>query len=197
MNLTNDTPRTYHKTPVNMPWYYEAIIDMMISNPDMQLQEIAEKIGRSRAYLSSIVNSDMFKAAYRKRREEFGEKHDAAISMRLAKVAIGSLDAILDKLEKKKDTIPISALTSMAGSALKNLGYGVESPPAASVNLNVNNGTQVVLPATVTAKDIEEARMAVRQHQQAIVQGAATPLLELKPNPQEAEQATMEGQGDT
>lgn len=143
-------------------WYHDSIMDWMIANPDKSLKELAQFIGKSPTTVSMIINSDMFKAAFAKRREEYRLCHDLGIIQKQTRIAHASMDAILTTLEKKRDTIPIQELREISDSALARLGYGTE--PASPVNVNVNNQATVVVP--VTAQDLAEARMAFRQVQE-------------------------------
>ena len=153
-------PKPYHRT--KMMWYFNAIIDWMIANPGRPLSELAAHIGRAQSTLSSIINSDMFKAHYAARRAEFESEHDFGIITKVTKVANASLDAMLVVLEKKKDQVPLPQLVAISDSALSRLGYGVK-PQGPQLNFQVNgNGAQVVLPGAVTQQDLLEARMAVR-----------------------------------
>ena len=144
-----------------MMWYYSAIIDWMIANPGRPLSECAKHIGRGQNTLSTIINSDMFKAALAQRKAEFQMRHDLSIIEKTTKVAHASLDAILESIEKKRDKIPLDALREISDSALSRLGYG--TTPAANPGVVVNVQQNVVAP--VSAQDLAEARMALRQVQ--------------------------------
>jgi hypothetical protein len=155
-----------------MLWYYDSIINWMIANPGKPLYECAAAIGRTPATLSVIINSDMFKAALAKRKDEFHTQHDIGLIEKNTKIAHASLDAILDTLTKRGSAIPLDSLKELSDSALTRLGYGMQKQPAespAAVQVNV------VVP--VSATDLAEARMALRQVQ---AQKAGTPLLEAK-----------------
>ncbi len=163
--------------PKQMRWYYSAIIDWMLANPGKPLSECAAHVHKSQAWLSTIINSDMFKAALAARKEAFQQQHDMLLLDRTAKVAAKSMDLILDVMEKKKDTVPIDVLAKIGDGALQRLGYGVKAAPApVSVNVHQNN-TTVAVP--VTAEDLQAARMALRAAEQnrAAVR-ALPPLLE-------------------
>lgn len=187
MHLGPTTPRLSHRR--RMPWYIESIIDLMLANPQARLQDIAAKIGKHPNTLSAIINTDMFKAAFSQRRQQFDMRYDAVLTDKTQKVADCTLDAILTVLEKKKDQIPLGQLLSINESAMKRLGYGVESPASTVVNVNQQN---VQLPPTISRSDLEEARMAVRQVQQTKLLAAPEPkVLELRAvEPPESEDAS-------
>lgn len=177
MQLAHTKTRSYHRK--TMPWWYDRIIDEMIANPGVKLSVIAQRLGRKPSTISSIINTDMFKAHYNARRARYAMQHDIGILEKTAKVAHQSLDLISQVLDKKKDQVPLDMLKDIADSSLKRMGYGVEPPPGA-VNINVNNGQQVVLPPTVSKEDLLQAQMAVRQVQETKLAENKTPLLELK-----------------
>lgn len=187
VGLNEHTVRQRHSK--RMLWYYERIIDCMVANPQFKIKDIAAEIGRSPSTVSMIINSDMFKAAYEQRRLQFTGFHDLALSHKMVAVAHQSLDLILERLEKKRDQVPLPLLTDLANKSLERLGYGVKSPPpgSAAVQVNVN---QVALPGTVKAEDIEAARAAIRATQQQRLANSNVPLLEVQS--QEAEPVKVE-----
>lgn len=170
-----------------MMWYFDNIIDFMIANPGCTNEDIGAYVRRAPTTISIIRNSDMFKAHYASRRQEFSQTHDFALIHKSTKVAEAALDAILTTLQNKKDTVPLARLESIAQTSLKTLGYGLPSGPQTAVTVNNNNSGNktVVLPSAVSSADLEEARMAIRQaeknklieHQASPPQG---PLLELE-----------------
>lgn len=148
-----------------MLWYYTAIIDWMIANPGRPLSECAAHVGKAQSTLSIIINSDMFKAALAQRKAEFQARHDFGLIEKTTRIANAGLDAILMTLENKKDKVPLQELNTVTEGALARLGYGVKAQtPSVQVNVNGNGPTQVVLP--VSAQDLAEARMALRQVQE-------------------------------
>lgn len=165
-----------------MLWYYSAIIDWMIANPGGKLGDCAEYVGKSQTTLSIIINSDMFKAHLAARKAQFQQQHDLGIIHKTTQVANASLDAILAVLEKKRDTLPLETLNTVADGALKRLGYGLEPKQQPGITVNAQNA-QVVLP--VSAQDLAEARMALRQVQasQGGVQSPSLPAPEGEPEP--------------
>lgn len=172
--------------PKKMNWYYDSIIDWMLTNPGQPLSQCAAHVSKSQSWLSQIINTDMFKAALASRRESFNLQHDLQIIDKTQRIAQAGLDAILTTLETKKDKVPISELREVTDSALGRLGYGTKKEPAANTT---NVAVQVVVP--VSQVDLEEARMALRQVQQnRLTQNPGTPLLELEP-------ATVGGGGES
>lgn len=163
-------------------WWYESIADWMIANPDGKLGDCAIALDKSPGTISMIVNSDLFKDYYAARRNDWKERHDQAIVSKTAKIAEFGLDLILEKMQAKRDTVPIGVLKEVTDSALNRLGYGVKPvgtpvPPGSTINGNV----QIV---QVSAQDLAEARAVIRNREQValtpppkqIEQGAAPAL---------------------
>jgi hypothetical protein len=146
-------------------WWYSAIADELIANPDLSVAEIAKKLNRHPNTIGQIMKSDMFVEYYSRRKQAFHALHDHRIRSRMTDVATEGLDAILTTLKQKKDQIPLRQLESITTSVLDRLGYGTQTAaPSVVVNQTVDNRQQsVVLPSGVTASDLEEARMALRQ----------------------------------
>jgi len=146
-----------------MRWWYEALADHMIANPGDTQNEIAAHFGRAVSTISTIVHTDAFKAYFRIRRNAHAERLDAGIRHKMFEVADKSFDLILDKLEKKRDTIPIETLQRTVDSTLKSLGYGL-APAGPTVNVNTGGGNAVVA-VPVSLDDLEAARAALRRNQ--------------------------------
>jgi hypothetical protein len=156
--------------PAKMSWWYHAIIDFMIANPQATKKDMAARFKCSEMAIGLITNSDIFRAHFAARRKEFSEGLDATLHQELGKIAIKSLGIMSAVLEKKGDAIPLMQLAEISDKVLDRLGYGIqaEAPtPAPSGTVNVftapvqNNNTSVTVP--VTAADLEAARQALRR----------------------------------
>jgi ribosomal protein L25 (general stress protein Ctc) len=152
----------HRKTTRKMRWWYESLADFMIANPRATQNEIAAHFGRATSTISTIVNTDMFKAYFRQRRDQHAEVLDASVRSKLMNVADKSLDMMLDHLEKKRDTIPLEGLQRNLETTLKSLGYGQSSPQVA---VTVNNAQPTVIPVAVSMEDLQAAREALRRNQ--------------------------------
>lgn len=159
----------YRKATRKMRWWYEALADFMIANPNATQNDVAAHFGRAVSTISTIVNTDAFTAYFRKRRDNHAEVLDTAVRSKLLKVADLSLDVMIDKLDKKRDTIPLDMLQRTTSETLKSLGYGVEKGPSTVIN---NAPQYVAVPIGVA--DLEAAREALRQSQMRTIN--ATPI---------------------
>lgn len=154
----------HRKATRKMRWWYEALADYMMANPNATQNEIAAHFKRATSTISTIINTDAFKAYMSQRRREHVSVLDASVRDKMLKVADKSMELILEQLEVKRTSIPIDTLQRTVDSTLKSLGYGVAAP---GVNVNVNSGGGNTLVAVaVGVDDLERARTALRQSQQ-------------------------------
>ena len=124
--------------PVSSLVWYDSIIDDILANPGTTLKATAARLGRSNTTISSVVSSDLFKARWVQRREQFSQALDERLTRKLAAVAEKGLDATIEILEKKRDSIPLPVLNETVKNSLDRLGYGPSPPPAAPVIVNNN-----------------------------------------------------------
>lgn len=143
-------------------WWYDAIADWMIANPDGRLYDCAKELNKGAATISSIINTDMFKAHLAERKAAWAAKHDDALLARVRRVANLGLDGIAEHLEKKRDSVPLQRLNEVTMSALDRLGYSPAKAAVTNVQVNSSGATQVNFPA-VTPLQLEEARAALRR----------------------------------
>jgi hypothetical protein len=177
----------FRKATRKMRWWYESLADFMIANPGATQNEIAAHFQRNPATISTIINTDAFKAYFRQRRTIYAERLDTQVRDKLFAVTNKSLDHILEVLDKKRDTIPLEMLQRTAESSLKSLGYG--ATPPAGTTVNVNAAPQTVQVA-VSLDDLQLAREALRRNQHAVVIDQGTP-----PLGRGADQSGIEGRG--
>jgi len=142
-------------------WWHEAIIDDMLVYPLDTLEARGKRLNYSASYLCILMNTDMFKAAYERRRKDFKETMDTAILNKTTQVAAKGLDIMLEVLEQKRAQIPFAALSETVDKTLQRLGYGVQ-PRGPTVQVNAGNGAQIAVLPTVTAEQLTSARAALR-----------------------------------
>src|SRR5258707_8283070 len=111
--------------PQKMIWWYWALIDAMIANPECTKKELAAQFKVSEVCIHLITTSDVFNAYLAERRAGNSKMLDEAIRLKLKQTAVKVLATIQPVFEKKKDSIPLSDLTSLADKTLERLGYGV------------------------------------------------------------------------
>lgn len=173
-------------------WWYSAIADWMIRNPGGSMRECAAELNKAYATICFIASTDLFKDYLAQRKAEWQEGHDAALRSKLTRVAESSLDAILERVQKQGDKVPIDFLTEVATSSLDRLGFGPKKDPP-SVNVQVNNLNQPVVLPSVSPLALEEARAAMRRVES---QRAEVPMLELVGGVVEAEAPAGESEAE-
>jgi hypothetical protein len=141
-------------------WWHEAIIDDMLLYPLDTLEVRGKRLGYSGNYLSIIINTDMFRAVYEQRRNEFKHNMDNALTQKASSLALKGLDIMLETLETKRTQIPFAVLSDSVDKTLTRLGYGVPTKgPTVQV---IGNNAQVAVLPTVTAEQLLSAREALR-----------------------------------
>ena len=160
-------------------WWYVEIADIMIRDPVATDAQIAKQLSRAASTIQMIRNSDMFRQYFAQRRQQQVEAHDQAIRNRLQKVATNSLDILLDQMETKKSHIPVKMVQELAVSALDRLGFNPKvAAPAVQVNVQQNDNRSVILPPTITAQELLEARAALRAVEAQRLDPSVKPLVE-------------------
>lgn len=161
MNATAPIPTgtSLYKQEKIKHWWYE-LLDFLVANPGKNLRDAMTHVGRSYPTVLSVYNSDLFQELLVQRRTQMSRSLDLAIHERSVKIAAAGLDIISEKLEKKRDSIPLSEVAAVTESALTRLGYGTQKNAAPSVSVNINNGQQVVAP--VSADALRDARAALQ-----------------------------------
>jgi hypothetical protein len=160
--------------PMSSLVWYDSIIDDILTNPGTTMKQTAARLGRSATTICSVVSSDLFKARWAQRREQFSAALDERLTRKLATVAEKGLDATIDILEKKRDSIPLPVLNETVKNSLDRLGYGPSPAPAQAVVVNNN----VVSP---------EALARARENLRTIEQVVTKPLPDSAGSPAEGE----------
>jgi len=138
---------------------HEAIIDWLLANPDRPLIACARELGYTQAWLSVIINSEMFQAAYHARATRYHAEVEASIRDRMLATASLSLEATAERISRGDASERL--LTDTNKNVLQMLGYGASREPG-----NGGGGQHVHFHQTnVDAKTILEAReRAAKRH---------------------------------
>lgn len=119
---------------------HEAMIDILIAEPTITQNELAERFGRTRGWISIIMGSDAFQAALAKRRDDLlNPEIIASLEERYRGLADQSLQILAKKLETTENTDLALKSLEIAGKAL---GFGARGPS----NATTNNTFVVALP---------------------------------------------------
>lgn len=137
--------------PDKLRYRHEAIADMMLAHPMATQNEIAEMLGYTASWLSTVVNSDTFKAYFRERRSEWNTELAETAHTRALEVGIKALDKTEEALEAG-EIDPVTVFEK----ALKSAGMGGSRGDGAQNNTQVNNYY------TATPDELEAARARMR-----------------------------------
>jgi len=126
--------------PTKSMLWYDSIIDDILANPGTSIKETAKRLGRHPQTISLVVGSDLFRARWAQRRAQFNDALESRLTAKLAVVAEKSLDATIQILDKKRESIPLPVLNDVVKNSLDRLGYGPSAPQAApAVQVNVSS----------------------------------------------------------
>lgn len=121
---------------------HEAMIDIIIAEPNITQGELAARFNRSQGWISIVMGSDAFQAALAKRRDDLLDPFlIATLEERFRGLADQSLQVLSEKLEVTKN--PELALKALEISS-KALGFGARNNSPA-----VQNNFVVQLPQKI------------------------------------------------
>lgn len=123
---------------------HDAMIDMIVADPGITQNRLAEMFGYSVGWVSRVIGSDAFQAALSERRKEIADPFlIASIEERMKGLAMQSIDVLVKKLESATPDANL-ALKGL-DIATKALGFGARDRGPA----NVQNNFVVALPGKV------------------------------------------------
>lgn len=162
------TPSKGPRPSVAMRWY-DGIIDDMLANPGTTVKDTALRLGRHPHTISAIIGSDLFKARWDQRREQFNRALDIHLTQKLSQVAEKALQHTITTLDKKQDSIPLPILKDLALGSLDRLGYGPSRSESPSVQVTVNSNT-------ASAEALARAREKMRDLELKVVEPLPLPV---------------------
>lgn len=148
---------------------HDAIMDWLIANPQAKLGECAAAFGVTQAWLSCIINSDIFQARYQKILGEYRDERILPLRDKLIGIAHQAVDQLAAHMATEK-VGPDFAL-KVSDTILNRLGYGTK----AAAGVTINN-VAVVAPQGISREEIEAARERYRMAQAKLVEDAQAAL---------------------
>lgn len=143
---------------VSMKAKHHAIIDRLIVEPTIKLSHLAAEIGVTQPWLSVVMQSDIFKEEYAKRRAE----HNAGVreriidkQLKITEKALNKLDDILDS-----DDVEDRLVLDTAERTSKLLGF---SPSQGNAPQLTAEETERLVVREVAPGVIERARERIRR----------------------------------
>lgn len=110
---------------------HDFLIDRIIANPAMDQRELAKELGYSEGWISQIMASDSFQAAFERRKEEMVDpvmRH--SLDVQFKALVLQSASILREKLEAGRDS---QVALKVLEHASKALGYGARVKVEGSV----------------------------------------------------------------
>ncbi len=159
---------------------HEAIIDWMLLNPDKKQSECAKALNYTEAWLSSVVNSDLFKYHYAQRRMAYNRKLHDGIVTKLAETSKESLEKLHDyvsQMEVGGEEFDPHLLLDIADRTLHRQGYAPTKHPMQVVPEG-NNGQKHEVDKDL----LEQSRNLMRQREKLQAIDVEVKVVENDPN---------------
>ncbi len=141
------------------PWH-EQIVDWMLQNPHLTQGQCALYFDKTEAWLSSVINSDLFREYKSRRFTQHHENVSHSVIEHVSGLAGLSLEVLRERIQDERDDIPLGIVLDSATLMLKSMGYGPKptaAAPAATIHLNVNGASaEVLAEARSTLRQIHE-----------------------------------------
>lgn len=141
---------------------HHAIMDHLIANPSAKYGDVAAIFGVTPAWLSTVINSDLFQTQLCERRRLMDQALTANISDRLGRLAEKSLSELEDAIDDEE--VSINTKLDVAKTALSALGFlgpkggGIAAGPTVNIQTNTNQTITVVDSAIQQAHQRLQAR---------------------------------------
>lgn len=133
---------------------HDAMIDLIVTNPDISQNELAAYFGYSVGWVSRVRNSDAFLARLAERKADLVDPSIAAtVDEKIRAVADRAWGTVLEKIDK--GVVTFDQALNAAEKAGKALGYG-----ARAQNVNVQQNFVVALPQKAPTAEAWATRYA-------------------------------------
>lgn len=105
---------------------HEAMLDILIAEPWISQNELAERFGMSASWISTIINSDLFQSRLAERREQIVDPEvRSSIKTQFQGLLGRSMEVLRHKLDRPPDAISDQLALQTAKVAAQSLGMGV------------------------------------------------------------------------
>lgn len=118
-------------------WWHQSIVDWELANPHRSMGDCAEFFDVTPAWLSTVRNSDAFRAYAARRRNEHNDNVSQGVIGKVEKLAELSMEVLSERIVAERRTIGLEGLKDTAEMALKALGFGQAKGNAAGATTNV------------------------------------------------------------
>jgi hypothetical protein len=138
----------------DLSYRHDGVLNWLVLNPDKSQGDCARALGYTEAWLSQVINSNIFQMRLQMLQQENREHGVFTVAEKLAGLADLAIEKTLKNVEVSVDP---GFVLSAAEVALKRLGYGVKVL-APSGPVQVNNTTIIA-----TQAGLQEAVSIMRQ----------------------------------
>ena len=107
--------------PMEFKLYYEHILNVLVYSPATTQKELAKEVGVTPAWLSMVINSNVFQERWVERQEEVKNALAYGIVGKMVQAADLSMEQTLKVLEK--DGVDKQVLAATRDSMLDRIGY--------------------------------------------------------------------------
>ena len=114
--------------PKKMRYGYQAVLEMIVSDPTITQGEIAEALGYTQAWVSLIINSDAFQQELRVRNDQIFNDVIIPLRRKVEAVAHRAVEKVAEALDG--DEVGPDYSLNVADKFLHKLGYGPQKGPA-------------------------------------------------------------------
>lgn len=119
-------------TIAKVRYTHEDCVDCILANPGVSQNDLAARYGYSAAWISVVINSDVFQAKLAERRAELVDPVlRATIEERFRALAVRSLEVLQEKLSAPSHQVPDQLALQAAKLGKEALGLGAAPPPPA------------------------------------------------------------------
>jgi hypothetical protein len=129
-------PSGASKGVMKLSYTHDAMVDLLIANPMISQNDLADRFGYTASWVSQILSSDAFQSRLAERTESLVDPTiRATIEERFKAIVLRSLDILATKLNKHPDQIPdnLALRTFELGSRAAGYGAKVDKAPVQNV----------------------------------------------------------------
>ena len=156
--------------------HHLAMMDFMLANPQLPMWAVASHFNRTQAWVSTVVNSDLFQAHLHERRKLMEDSQREALKDKLFNITTRGLDALYQGLDD--DEVSVSEKRAITRLGLEASGFLAKAvAPATQVVVNNNNQND---NREVNVSAVEEARQRIL-NKSKLANALAVASLETKP----------------
>jgi DNA-binding MarR family transcriptional regulator len=121
------------------------MVTMIISSPGISQNEIADRLGYSASWVSTVIATDAFQAKLAEKREEIVDPIMRASAEEQARgLYFRSMEILREKLRAQPEQIPDQLALQTFSLSARALGYGAREQPPAAVQVNVEQHLNVL-----------------------------------------------------